>query len=325
MLGSAESLDSAPVARLVRGRQPLQHLRQTGSRLPPLCIFGHDAARPTGRKAGTAPARRADFLRTPVRGTLVAVGYVPKWIPLLEAIQHVQRVAGSRLDEACDALLSALCDGGVASRYRGEDIGGAAALIEGGGGGVPAARWYGAMVVDDGRVEFGNSRYYPSPRRARYTREEIEVQRHDLLRWWPEPTENATEEPRAANVSPRATADEPNDLSSSADAPLRQPTADGSLSIASADAQLHDAALVGEAAREPETAEATLAHQALSVTASYPDVKAAVKMRGQATEAELKKAVRVALPDKHVPRDWVRRARDELFGKPDRGRPKSAK
>jgi hypothetical protein len=60
-------------------------------------------------------------------------------------------------------------------------------------------------------------------------------------------------------------------------------------------------------------------------TASYPAVKDAVQKRGSTTEAALRKAVSEALQNKHVPRELVRRARDELFGKPGRsGRPKSA-
>jgi hypothetical protein len=60
-------------------------------------------------------------------------------------------------------------------------------------------------------------------------------------------------------------------------------------------------------------------------TASYDDVKAAVEKRGVAKEAELVEAAREALPDRQVPRAWVRRARDDLFGKPPIGRPKSPK
>jgi len=59
-----------------------------------------------------------------------------------------------------------------------------------------------------------------------------------------------------------------------------------------------------------------------SPTASYEDVKNAVLKQGPATEGELLKAVREALPDKRVPRKWVRRARDQLFGKPSLGRQK---
>lgn len=59
-------------------------------------------------------------------------------------------------------------------------------------------------------------------------------------------------------------------------------------------------------------------------TASYLDVKDAVKKRGGTTEKELLKAAQKALPTKHIPRSLVRRARDDLFGKPGRtGRPKS--
>ena len=79
----------------------------------------------------------------------------------------------------------------------------------------------------------------------------------------------------------------------------------------------------------PQTARAKKndgGHPPTPSTASYPDLKAAVQKRGNATESELLRAVREALPGKKVPREWVRRARNELFGKPGRkGRPKSPK
>jgi hypothetical protein len=57
---------------------------------------------------------------------------------------------------------------------------------------------------------------------------------------------------------------------------------------------------------------------------SFADVKKAVQKRGPAIEAELIRAVQEAFPDKRAPRQLVRRARDELFGRPGRrGRPKS--
>src|SRR5262249_6876911 len=63
-----------------------------------------------------------------------------------------------------------------------------------------------------------------------------------------------------------------------------------------------------------------------ALTASYSDVRSAVERHGRGTERELLRAVGKTLPNKHVPREWVRQARDELFGKPGRtGRPKSAK
>ena len=61
-------------------------------------------------------------------------------------------------------------------------------------------------------------------------------------------------------------------------------------------------------------------------TASRTDVKTAIEKHGPGTEKELMKTVSEALPNRHVPREWVRQARDDLFGKPGRtGRPKSAK
>jgi hypothetical protein len=59
-------------------------------------------------------------------------------------------------------------------------------------------------------------------------------------------------------------------------------------------------------------------------TASYFEVKSAVEKHGRDTERGFLMVVKEALPNKHVPREWVRQARDELFGKPGRsGRPKS--
>jgi hypothetical protein len=61
-------------------------------------------------------------------------------------------------------------------------------------------------------------------------------------------------------------------------------------------------------------------------TASYEEVKKAVEKRGPAIERELCKAAHEVLPGRTVPRAWVRKARDELFGRPGRiGRPKSSK
>jgi hypothetical protein len=82
--------------------------------------------------------------------------------------------------------------------------------------------------------------------------------------------------------------------------------------IPSADRTLNEAGASGEPTTTP--------------TASYLDVKAAIQKHGPATEKELSRAVSEALPNKHVSREWVRRARDELFGKKGRtGRPKSPK
>jgi len=84
------------------------------------------------------------------------------------------------------------------------------------------------------------------------------------------------------------------------------------------------------AAREKtprETRELTSIDEPVAVKpASFDAVKAAVKKRGPATEAELMKAVQQELATKRVSRKQVRGARDELFGKPGRtGRPKSPK
>jgi hypothetical protein len=110
----------------------------------------------------------------------MTVGYVAKWISLLEAIQHVRRVRGDTLKDAYDKLQLALREGGVTSRYRGE----------GRGGRVSPARWYTATVYQDGGVEFSDFRPKPSSRPIRV---QIEIQRSDLERWWPTPPEAVTE------------------------------------------------------------------------------------------------------------------------------------
>jgi hypothetical protein len=125
----------------------------------------------------------------------VTVGYVAKWMPLLEAIQHVQRIVGGPLKDARDKLLIALREGAVTARYRGKDIGGVAAHYEGTGGGVPPTRWYkAATLFDDGSVEFSDNPYFPFPRPIDL-REQIEIQRSALLRWWPARPEPITEQP----------------------------------------------------------------------------------------------------------------------------------
>jgi hypothetical protein len=94
---------------------------------------------------------------------------------------------------------------------------------------------------------------------------------------------------------------------------------------------------VGDPARQAASAGVTTEHATAAAEplplrkhgpapriASYHEVKAAVQKRGAATESELRRAVADELPDKRVSRQWVRRARYELFGKPGRtGRPKS--
>jgi hypothetical protein len=67
----------------------------------------------------------------------MAVGYVAKWISLLEAIQHVQRVLGGTLEDARDKLLIGLREGAVTARYYGKDIGGIAAIMRARAAGFP--------------------------------------------------------------------------------------------------------------------------------------------------------------------------------------------
>jgi hypothetical protein len=57
-------------------------------------------------------------------------------------------------------------------------------------------------------------------------------------------------------------------------------------------------------------------------TVSYTHLKAAIEKHGSAAEGRLIVYAKKTFSDKHVPRELVRRARHELFGKPNRGRPK---
>jgi hypothetical protein len=52
----------------------------------------------------------------------MAVGYVPEWISLLAAIEHVQRIAGGTLEAAWEALRPALRERVVMARFRGEEV-----------------------------------------------------------------------------------------------------------------------------------------------------------------------------------------------------------
>jgi len=133
--------------------------------------------------------------------------YIPKWVPLAAAIEHVQLVAGGAFTVAWNALLlPALCDGAVKSRYRGRPLGGIPGMIEGWGGEIAPESWYQATVYPDGKVEFGNE-----PGRAfglRRLRHEIEVSNEDLLRVWPHPKPADKAQPGSIGEPPTARADE---------------------------------------------------------------------------------------------------------------------
>jgi hypothetical protein len=121
----------------------------------------------------------------------MAVRYVPEWMPLLDAIQHMQRVAGSARKDACDALLIALCDGGVLSRVRGQAVRR--------GAGIDPEQWYRATVFCDGTVDFKDDPRFPLlrpfPPGLGPLRHQIEVRRSDVLKWWPAAGEPPESEP----------------------------------------------------------------------------------------------------------------------------------
>jgi hypothetical protein len=64
---------------------------------------------------------------------------------------------------------------------------------------------------------------------------------------------------------------------------------------------------------------------ARQATASLAAVKRALRKHGPGSEAALTAAARDACRGRHIPRSLVRQARDELWGAPDRGRPKKTR
>ena len=138
----------------------------------------------------------------------MAAGYIPQWISLSDAIQHVQRVDHATFEQACKALILPLREGAIMSRFRGQEVGGVSAQIEGLSGAVPNGWWYHATVSGDGRVEFAAERHFG----RRPPRREIEISRSDLLKIWLEPaaqlgqeTTTAAPEPQTTDASPPGT------------------------------------------------------------------------------------------------------------------------
>jgi hypothetical protein len=121
----------------------------------------------------------------------MALGYTPIWLPLLDAINHVQGVAGGTSRGACDALLVALSDGAVLSRIRGKPVGR--------GAGIAAEQWYRATVFCDGTVEFKDDPRFPLlqpfPVGLGPTRHHIEVRRNDVFKYWPAGADQSEPEP----------------------------------------------------------------------------------------------------------------------------------
>jgi hypothetical protein len=110
----------------------------------------------------------------------MSAGYTPQWISLLDAIEHVRSVFGGTIEEAWNALVIPLREGAILGRFRGQAVGGIAAAIEGDGA-VPSGWWYNATVARDGSVGFADLSVA-----GRRLRREIEIQRSDLLKHWPD-------------------------------------------------------------------------------------------------------------------------------------------
>ena len=131
----------------------------------------------------------------------MAAGYIPQWISLSDAIQHLQRVDHATFEQACKALILPLRKGAITSRFRGQEVGGVSAQIEGFSGAVPNGWWYHATVSGDGRVEFAAERHFG----RRPPRREIEISRSDLLKIWLEPEAQLGQEPTTAAPEPQTT------------------------------------------------------------------------------------------------------------------------
>lgn len=130
----------------------------------------------------------------------MAVGYVPEWVSLLDAIQHIERVAGGTRKEACDALLIPLREGAVLSRVRGQ------ALIR--GNGIHPERWYLATVFCDGSVTFADDPRFPHlrhPLGLGPLRHQIEVRRNNVVKCWPAVGEPPATRPAAPRPATSAT------------------------------------------------------------------------------------------------------------------------
>ena len=213
----------------------------------------------------------------------MTAGYVPRWVPLLEAIRHIQRVAACSLNEASHQLLTALRDGGVKSRHWGVDD----TRRLGRDDGIAPTTWYTVAILDDGSAVFSydGRKLVSDPSHPAYLPSyDVEIRRHDMLRWWPAPSKTAIEEEGAGT----------------------------------------EAVALATPAAEPSGNHQATTERPASKTASYEAIKQAVRQRGNATEADLWQTVRQALPDKNVPRSLVRKARIDLYGPPGRkGRPAS--
>jgi hypothetical protein len=112
----------------------------------------------------------------------------PQWMPLLDAIQHVQKALKTSLKEAATVVLTALRQDRLPARRSGHTM-----PLDGQyelwGRFFPAA-WRCATIHDDGTVSFDVSGGIPELRAARQheieVRHEIEVLREVVLELWPD-------------------------------------------------------------------------------------------------------------------------------------------
>ncbi len=100
-------------------------------------------------------------------------GYVRTWISFLEALDHVERVAGCARQEACDGLLAALRDSAVHGRFA--DTGEV----------IDPPKWYRAEVYRPGSVAFPHDPTDRSQLGRWPSNRLVELRREDVERLWP--------------------------------------------------------------------------------------------------------------------------------------------
>lgn len=105
-----------------------------------------------------------------------------EWPPLLDGIEHVQRVRASTLGAAARELQTRLYEGHVKSRVAGRRY-----QIPRHDG-IEPSDWYHATIFEDGGVEFGRDpALLKLPTGLGVPRYQVEVCWADVLRYWPEP------------------------------------------------------------------------------------------------------------------------------------------
>jgi hypothetical protein len=137
---------------------------------------------------------------------------VAVWMPLLDAIHHVQAVTGGSIKDAAAAGLAALQSGAVPARRSGpENTMPLDGRYERWNGELAPQAWHLATIHDDGTVSFDTSEGSPPLRRALHhaiqVRHEVEVGQDAVLQCFSATTENS--KPPTARAAARDPPDVP--------------------------------------------------------------------------------------------------------------------